>query len=126
VLQRYSNEVYCIHQEHSSDIPGTPGFGLTKAVSGANIIWSGKGGAESPSVLEFFGNFYASDAIFRGRCVARKAARPGLVYEDEMYGGQPIVVSERTEMKLDVSRIPETGLGVNVELDAGEVDISDG
>ncbi len=28
-------------------------------------------------------------------------------------------------MKLDVSHVPETGLGVNVELDAGEVDISD-
>jgi uncharacterized protein len=42
-----------------------------------------------------------------------------------MHGGQPIVVSERTEMKLDISHIPETGLGVNVELDAGEVDISD-
>lgn len=42
-----------------------------------------------------------------------------------MHGHQLMAVSERTDMKLDVSHVPETGLGVNVELDAAELDISD-
>ena len=99
---------------------------MTKTVFGVNIGLFGREGAESPSIPGFFGNFYASETTLWVCCVARKATRPDVVYGSvHMHAQQPTAVSERTGMKLDVSHVPETGLGVNVELDAGEVDISD-